>query len=423
MLYLIIYLLLLLFSLFVYLKKKKQVDGGAALIALYLVYAFFSILLYADKNQGLLYDFNSFKITLLPLLFLFLCLMISFAPVFSFDSSKYIGIKAPNVQYLDIISWVIIFSYVFQIRFIATHLISGISSILLDSDGGADLYNIMAENAKSGGIGISNIFAIIGNLFYDFGVFLLFYYLTREKKNKAIIIGLSIAMFIGILMYLAAGQRGGMIKRSLLVVGTFLLFRRFINAQTRKKIIRIGAVMAAFFALLFMAISVSRFSSREGGVESSFKRYAGQSVLYFDQYAFDNNGIRYGDRVAPVFKRLLLFDNVPRNYVERREKYPNLNINDEVFVTFVGDFCFDFGPVAAFFILLFFSLLCIKTTQFNGSQYPFYKLIIVQFALSVCIQGGALFSLSDLGNLEIILYFFLYVFFRMDYVHQKQFNE
>lgn len=416
MLYLVIYVILLVISLFLYWRKRRRIDAGVIMLSLYIIYAFFSILLYKDKT----FEFQYFHISLFPLLFLFVCLMFSFSPVLSFDSLKYTGIQSPTKWYLDVIAWVIILSYVFQSGFVFSHLYSGISFILLDEDGGADLYTKMADNAASGGIGISNIFAIVGNMFYEFGILLLFYNLTLKKKNKYIIIGLSLAMIIGILTYLAAGQRGGMIKRTLVTVGTFFLLKDYIDYKTKRKVKRIGIIVIAVVSFLFMAISLSRFSNREGGVESSFNRYAGQSVLYFDQYAFDNNGIRYGDRVAPVFKRLLTFDDVPRNYMERRAKYPQLHINDEVFVTFVGDFCFDFGPVIAFLLIILFSFLNRRTIRYNGAVFPFHKLIILHFCLCVCLQGGSLFPYADLGNVGIILYVLLYLFFSIDYNEQHK---
>ena len=411
MLYLVVYVLLLVLSLFFYWHNKKAIDAGFLLIALYIVYAVFSILLYKDSA----FEFQYYDIKILPLLFLYACLMISFSPVLSFDSSKYKGIQSPAGWYTDALAWIIILSYVFQIGIVYKNLYSGISLILMDEDGGADLYTYMADNAASGGIGISNIFAIIGNMFYDFGILLLFYYLSKEHKNKWIIAGLAMAMVIGILTYIAAGQRGGMVKRTLVAIGTFLLLKDYIGEKTRRTIRRVGIVVIALVATLFMAVSLSRFSTREGGVGSSFNRYAGQSVIYFDQYAFDNNGIRYGDRVAPVFKRLLTIDNVPRNYIERRAKYPHLYINDEVFVTFVGDLCFDFGPIVALFLIVVFSIINRNAIRYKGSVFPFHKLILLHLGMCVCLQGGSLFPFADLGNIELILYMLLYLFFSLDY--------
>lgn len=416
MLSLLIYLALLLFSLLYYWHKKRQVDAGFVIIVLYIVYAVFSVLLYRDR----VFEFQYFTITLAPLLFLYVSLLLSFSPVFSFNASKYQGIKAPNNKgVIDAIAWIIIFSYIFQIGIITSNLYSGISLILSDEDGAADLYTIMADKASQGGIGISNIFAIVGNIFYSFGILLLFYNLTLEKKKKWIIIGLTIAMLIGILTYIAAGQRGGMVKRTLVAIGTFYLLKNFIDKKTQARIKRIGIIVVAIILFLFVVMSMSRFSNREGGVGSSFNRYAGQSVLYFDQYAFDNNGIRYGDRVVPVFKRLLMFDNVPRNYIERRAKYPHLRINDEVFVTFVGDLCFDFGPIAAFILIVVFSFLIRHSIRYKGAVFPFYKLIPLHWALCLCLEGGSLFPFADLSNLEIIMYMLLYAFFYLDYNDHK----
>ena len=90
-------------------------------------------------------------------------------------------------------------------------------------------------------------------------------------------------------------------------------------------------------------------------VAESIEWYYGQSFLNFNNYGLDAGGIRYGDRTANFFKSFL-FDDVPHNFVERREKYSHLKIDDYYFYTFVGDFTIDYGPILA--VLLFYNFFC-----------------------------------------------------------------
>ena len=419
--YLIIYTLLFVFFFWRYIKRRKNFDIGAFVILLYLFYALLGILLVFDQTSLNDLGFQDFKIKLFPLLYLFICLIISFSPVLSYNSKSFAGIKPPRFN-LDIIAWFFIFCYIFQIGTIYSNLSHGIYMILFMDDGARELYGEMLDKADTGGVGISNIFSIFGNLIYGFGILLFFYYLTLPKRNKVLIWGVGVALLIGVLEYVASGQRGGMIKRLLVILGTYFIFKDYIGEKTKKYFKLVAIIIASFLAVLFMAISISRFGEREGGVISSFNRYGGEAILNFDKYAFDNNGLRYGDRTFPMFKRMLLFENVPRNFIERRAKYPRLYINDEVFITFVGDFCLDFGPIVAFIIIALFSYWSRGIVHFSGNYYPFHKLIILQFTMSIVVEGGSLFSYADTGNLGIISTFLIYGFFWMLYNNKQSTN-
>lgn len=416
--YLLSFVLLLFFFLWRYTLKKKTYDAGSVLISLYIIYAVFAVLLYFDKNSVDSFVFQNFGIKPLPLLYLFITLAISFSPILLYDSRKYNGIQPPSVN-LDYFAWFFILCFLLQIGGIFENLSNGLYQVLFVDDGTAELYSQMIDKTSEGGKGISNIFSIFANTLYGFGIIMFFYYISQPKRKKLIVWGLGIGILIGILSYAAAGQRGGMIKRTLLFFGTFFLIRNYLGDKVKKWIAVSGAILVLFLTFIFATMTVSRFGERDGGASSSIVRYAGQAVLNFDRYAFDNNGIRYGDRVFPIFKKLLLFENVPDNFIERRAKYPYLYINDEVFVTYIGDFCFDFGPYVAFILIVLFSIWVRSRTKSNNSQYPFHKLILLQFCLSICIQGGSLFSYADTGNLTIIVYLLLYTLFAINYSNRS----
>ena len=139
-------------------------------------------------------------------------------------------------------------------------------------------------------------------------------------------------------------------------------------------------------------------------------------------YALDNNGIRYGDRTIPLFKRMLGFQNVPKNFIERRAKYPNLKLNDQSFSTYVGDIAIDFGPYVAVVIICFFSVLFTRLLAKRKQGYKFHQLLLVHFVLYICVIGGLkLFPYSDTGgNLKIIVFIAAYFLFYNDSLKQQQ---
>ena len=109
-----------------------------------------------------------------------------------------------------------------------------------------------------------------------------------------------------------------------------------------------------------------------------------------------------------------MFDSsVPKNYIERRDKYHNLDIDDNVFSTFVGDFTIDFGPVVAFVIFVVFFVLVARSVRPRDGTVKLYQLLLLYFTICVSMQGGMyLFSFSDTANLRMIMFALLYVYLR-----------
>lgn len=413
-LYLFVFLFFCVIALITYIKRKKSFDAGAVLISLYAVYALLALFLFNDYSSVDNEDFQKFEVKLFPLIYLFTGLIIAFYPILSFESKSYTRIQAPAFK-LDAFAWFVIFCYLLQIGYIVQNLSKGLFMVLFMDDGTLELYGKMIDDQSEGGAGVANVFSIFANMLYPFTILMFHYYLSLPKRKKIILVGLGLAILIGILEYVAKGQRGGMVKRILMFIGTFFLFKDYIADHVKKKIKFWGILVFSGLVAIFMIMSLSRFGEREGGILSSFNRYGGEAVINFDRYAMDDNGIRYGDRVVPLFKKILQFDNVPNNFYERRLKYSNLYINDEVFVTFIGDLCIDFGPILTFIILIFFSVWIRRLTKSYQREYPFHKLILLHFTMCVCIQGGSLFPYADTGNLVIIMTILLYLFFYFSY--------
>jgi oligosaccharide repeat unit polymerase len=249
-----------------------------------------------------------------------------------------------------------------------------------------------------------------------------FFNLTLKKRNKFITVGLLIACLYQILEQIAISQRGPVIDRLFTIAISYFALRKFIPSKINKVIKTVGIILLLSITIPIVAITISRFD-RPGssGAMSSVLFYAGQENLYFNNYGLDNGGLRYGDRTFPMFKRMLGFDNVPRNFFERRDKYNNLKINDEVFIGFVGDFTLDFGPYLTPIIFLFFMFFILINTRVRNGRILFHQLILLHFVMCICIQGGMkLFSFSDLSNLRIITVFLAYMVFRFDYDEIKK---
>ncbi len=405
--YLILYILAWVGTVFYYQRKRCIVDAGSIILFSYLGYSVLSFFLYIST------DFQSEfqELSLFPFVYLYLMLMLATLPVLNFDARSIQTIEGPHQNVIYIVSGIFIFFSLISIPSTIQHIGEGLTLIMLESSGGADLAEESRNAASSMGHGdLSNLPSVIASAFNTISIFLLFYLLAEDKKKTITILGLIVCIVISIFSSIASGSRGGPINIVLVIIATYFLFAYFYSNKINKWAKRIFIVFAILIFIPIAAITVSRFG--EDNSSSSVLYYAGQENLYFNNYGLDDNGIRYGDRTIPLFKRMLGFSNVPHNYVERREMYSDLFINDEVFYTFVGDFTIDFGPITAFIIFLFFSIFFNLKTRIVDGVVQFRHLLLIHFVLCVCIQGGmTLFNFSDVGgNLKIICYFLVYLY-------------
>lgn len=411
---LVLYVAVWIVTLIVYKKRKQHFDAGSVLLFSYLLYSIMSLLLYIKGNP-----FTTFnQIQIFPFIYLYLMLMLAISPVLKYNDNKILEIQKPNTNLLNIVSIIFIVASLAHLPTVISDFVTGLIKLIITSSGGQELYDDALYSSYSLGDGnISNFAAIISGAMSGIGVLLFFYYLTLNKPNILILIGLFLSGIIGILTSISRGQRGGIVETLFVMIITYFALRKFIPTKINNRIKIIGIFLIIAIALPFFALTISRFGNKEGNSESSIYYYAGQANLNFNNYGLDDGGIRNGDRTFPLFKRILGFDNVPHNFQERRQKYPNLKVNDEVFITFVGDFTLDFGPFIPLLIFIFFTLFILTKTRIRNGTIRFHQLILLHFVMCVCMLGGMkLYPFSDVaGNLRLIVYFVAYFIFRLDY--------
>ena len=407
-------------TIIIYQKKKKHFDAGSVILFSYLLYSIASLILYNIKDN----TFNTFnEIYLFPFIYLYLMLMLATWPILRYDYNKINEIQRPSTILINSISIIFIVASLFHLPTIISDFSEGLIKLLISSSAGQELYDTgMIDSDKIGDGTISNAPAIISSAMSGIGTLLFFYYLTLKEYNKVIVIGLFLSCIVGILTSISRGQRGGIVETLLVMIISYFALRKFIPIKINKRIKIIGISLIIIVAVPLIALTNSRFGeveSNNGGSSDSFYSYVGQENLYFNNYGLDDGGIRYGDRTFPAFKRMLGFDNVPDNFMQRRQKYQNLKINDEVFYTFVGDFTIDFGPTIALIMFIVFTLFMLKKTRIRNGRMQFHQLILLHFVRSVCILGGMkLYAFSDLGgNLQLIVYILAFICFRLDYLN------
>lgn len=336
-------------------------------------------------------------------------IILTMYPVLRFNITKIRNFPDPPYKILDSIALIYVICMIVKLPHDVTHVTSGITYIMMDM--GGDLYNksLMVGQANEAGV-ISSIPTIYINITTEI-VILIVYYNIKKIRRKLLTVGAIIALIISPLGSIANGQRTGIFDTLIVAIGTYFLFAPVFTVNIRKTINKIGIVVVIMLCIPVVALTQSRFSKGGRSVEYSLASYMGQENLNFDLYAFDNNGIRYGDRVFPLFKKFLGYKNVPSDFWERRDKYSQLKINDEVFIGYVGDFLLDFGPLVSTIMFLIFAFVCCRLTKAKNGRLRFYQLLLIQYILTIGLQGGLrLFPFADNYGLKIIAYGLLYVY-------------
>lgn len=403
----LIYLLAWIVTFIVRYRKKRSIDAGSFLVLSYIIYAVFSLLLVGSSR-----DFLPLK--LFPFIYLYIMLLIGMMPVLKFRSTEGILIKNPSITVINTLSLIFIVSTLFYFPHNVSRMTDGLTKMMLDSSYGMDMYNESMHLTENSGHGISNLASIIANAFSQIGLFLTIYYLTLPAGKIWISIGLFLASFMKMAGGISMGQRGAIVEPLLVLFATYFLLRNYIIEKYRKSLVVIGTVILVFLAVPVILITISRFGSINSSTDSgeSIYYYLGHENLIFNNYGLDDGGIRYGDRTIPLFKRAMGFFDVPSNFLERRAKYPYLKVNDEVFITYVGDIAIDYGPIAAFVIIVLLSVIITNSISVRHGCYHFHQLLLVHFVLYMCTIGGVkLFPYSDVGgNLKIIVFILVYTY-------------
>lgn len=419
--YLFINFIIWLITFIFYQKRRKYFGAGSLLLLFYLSIAFVGIHLFNNPFSDVVFE----DIKLFPFLYLYVMLILASLPVLKFKESEITHIQQPSDMALNIVCFIVIISSMFQLIPIFTDFSNGLSRMLVDNSAGAEIYNDMISNYDEAGSGtIHNLPAIICNLTSNISILMLFYYLTRERKNKYIIVGLSISILLLILGSIAIGGRGGVINILFTVIITYILLRKLMTDKIRKKIKQIGIIAISLIAIPIMLITYSRFGEDgDDYVLHSMEWYYGQSFLNFNNYGLDANGIRNGDRTAALFKQIV-WNDTPRNYLERRNKYSNMKMDESTFYTFVGDFTLDYGPILSFFIFACFFPFILTKTKILNQTILFHQLVLIFLVVCICIQGAmSLFSFADIGgNLCLITLVLFYFWFKIDYNIQRRKN-
>lgn len=419
--YTIIYIALLIGMLW---WHQRQTEGrwgiGSYTLLSYILYPIIGALWFFDpyRTYG---DVEPLR--LFPFIYLAVLEWIALRPILHYDRNNIQEIEPPTMLFLNVFAVIYVLCTLLQIPHIVSNIADGLRSIMVDTAAGQDMYlESQSEDSNYDGA-VANLPAIIFNIFSPLAFILFFYYLTLGKKYLWAIIGFGLCILIKSFHSLSNGQRTEVTMSAINIFVAYIALKSMLPDRI-KRAVRIALIcLGICIAIPFIALTISRFGEREGGLSGGLVYYIGEAPYYFNDYALDAGGTRHGDRTCNVFKKMIGMYS-PDGIFDVRETYPTLRMDDSIFSTFIGDFVLDFGGTVTAILFIIFSSLFTRFTKTNApNRIPFHRLILLFFAMSVCMQGGMyLFNYAFEGNLQILAILFFYSFFGLEYLmrHRKE---
>ena len=420
-LYTVLYTALLAWMLY---RHQRSIEGrwgiGSYILLSYVLYPIIGAFWFFDQDN-IYGDIEPLR--LFPFIYLAVLQWIAVRPILQYDRNHIQQIEQPSMSFLNIFAAIYIVCTLLQIPHILANIADGIRNIMIDTAAGADMYlESQAEDSSYDG-SVGNMTAIIFNIFSPLAFILFFYYMTLGRKYMWAIIGFGLCVLIKSFHSLSNGQRTEVTMSVINIFVAYVALKPILSDRIKRYVRIVLTVLAVSITIPFIALTISRFGERQGGTTGGLVYYIGEAPYYFNNYALDAGGTRHGDRTCNVFKKLIGKPS-PNGIFDVREAYPMLKMDDSIFSSFIGDFVLDFGATTTAIIFILFSILFTRLTPTNGpNQIPFHRLILIYFAMSVCMQGGFyLFNYAFEGNLQILAIFVFYVFFGLDYLmrHRKE---
>lgn len=163
----------------IYQWKRKQFGVGSCILFLYTSISVMSIFLYYNPYaRGLFKD-----LSLIPYIYLYLMMMLSFKPLFMVENSKIIKIKKPTNSLFNIICYIIISLSIVGFVGLFPELKENLFMLFIDSDYGRYMYQYTTDKFMSKTSSGMDVLSIISNIFIGISPLFLIYYMTFKKKE------------------------------------------------------------------------------------------------------------------------------------------------------------------------------------------------------------------------------------------------
>lgn len=350
-----------------YWRKCKGLSLFSTILSAYVIVAVFGcVIIYQN--------IVSYQLSIWNFIYLFVCVMIYIWPF------RYARFTSSNIFIKENSGIRLLLAIYFITGCIA--LIYSIPRAIVysqmdDWDAIRNAYYKDPDSVKLYGSAFERLIKNIYNYLAPFGIVMAVYQFTKKKFNA--LFSIALLMVWGANAYCdstVVASRSVIVFVALNLVLVFLIFYKSIPDRRKKLIYLIGIGIGVFFVAFLLAVSQSRFKNDAG---DSALWYMGQSMNVFNQDIMSHmHSFAYGKYFFKPF--LTWFDLDPDLDVRALGSTHGVQ-----FMTFVGCFYIDFGPVGTVILGLIMCWLLMKFT--HKKQYYLSDIIVMAYFANWYIHG------------------------------------
>ncbi|MBR3408795.1 MAG: oligosaccharide repeat unit polymerase [Paludibacteraceae bacterium] len=406
-------------------RKSGGIDISVFLVMIYAFSALMSILLDICGVYGIngVYE----KIAISPLATFAYCTLITLA-VIPFRKIRSLDLRQIDMQkywMVDLLSWVLIFTFFITLYNTFTHLDTIMQSDL------KDVRDEVYENAEQVKLtGIQWLLALPETIFSQFSpVAILLYFANVANNRKSTLFNwlLLLSSLTPVVKAVLIAGRTQPIYWFLSFLALYIFFRPLMDRQQRRKALIPFAAFGGIVGLFIAAVTVSRFAmvgvANDTGAFDSLVAYSGQSFVNFNYFftQYSARGIHL-DRIFPLTNYFVWHPGW--NLEDYRDLiWSDSGLNIGVFFTFLGDLLIDLGRFGMIVYVLIFSsisyFLCRSAN--NDGTITLSRLFVILILYLIPLQGIFYYSYYKV-NIGFFIVGTLFVCWVLNHTIKRKYN-
>lgn len=318
--------------------RRKGLDATTAPLLVWFVSSLASIWYFTSE-----WRFHSFhdKISLVPFVYLFLLVWLSFLPLLRYDYRRIRTVNV-NVSVFKGISWVVVLLSLAVFPDNAEYFVSH----AFDQSFYLEQYRekMAGEYIEIFGGGKERIMRYLIYFKGLIPVFFVYSFTPFVRVGRLLKAGLLLSLLNLFLLYMNRAARFSLVTDLALLAFLYFLMRRFYGGKVRKAVSRMGMALGGLLVAGTAVITWQRFGEDSGYAKTmdyTLSLYAGESFVNFNGDMWNMKRYADGENCFAYFiDKWKGEDKAGRKY-EKLERKVNRRMN--VFYTFIGDYYTDFG--------------------------------------------------------------------------------
>lgn len=380
---------LLYFLTFLYtFKRNKNLSPYNFIWLLWTICAFMGILYYYSDEC---YDYYKKGLTILPFVFIYICLIISTKP-FKKAETKLIDFK--HHKFLEFYKFLIAIAAILPFIEIVIHISKGVNwAIIMEAKNDLEMrqyYNARWFLSWFGARCLS-----VCTLNHLLTPILIFHSLIVKKTNKYILTGLILAEINCILINFLQGGRYIAIQSGIIYCYLFFFFKNYLSCQTIKYVKLFSIGLLSILLSFITTITIMRYGETSDyanrTVLGSLYQYSGESMINFNQDMWYEN--------TDISKNFS-YRNFSEKVFGSKPQEINMTSRNYVYYTIFGELYLQFY-LFLIPILLFISIFL--TYKIGCKKYLKLDSVIIIALYSYFITNGIFYNIYKNYWIELII--------------------